>query len=169
MDSAAANVSVGAVPAGPAAAAYSLPHASGAARAIQPASASAKVAKFAIVGVWLLLSGSWIVPPQPPVARSTKLGTLPAAIFSCSGWPLIAVPSMNWLCVHTDATVVISLIVTVVDGFAPTTPISAMAGLSPPDLLVAGVPPFATKYRVASRGGSAVAATVKRPSAPVRA
>src|SRR5262245_66566322 len=76
---------------------------------------------------------------------------------------------MNWLCVHTDATVVISLMVTAVGGFAPTTSISVMAGLSPPALLVAGVPPFATKYRVASLGGSAVAAIVKRPSAPVRA
>src|SRR5262245_47411006 len=42
-----------------------------------------------------------------------------------------------------------------------------MAGLSPPALLVAGVPPVATTYRVESFEGSAVAAIVKRPSAPV--
>src|SRR5215475_10091638 len=105
-----------------------------------------------------------MAPPQLPVARSTKLGTLPAAIFSCSGWPLIAVPSMNWLCVHTDAIVVISLIVTVGGGFEPNTAISAMAGLSPAALLVAGVPLFATKYRIASFAGSGAAAIVKRPS-----
>lgn len=50
-----------------------------------PESAFASVAKFAIVGVWLLFSGSWMTVPHPPVPRSTKLGTLPAAIFSCSG------------------------------------------------------------------------------------
>ena len=111
----------------------------------QPASASASVAKLAIVGVWPLLSGSWMVVPQPPVARSTKLGTLPAAIFSCSGWPLIAVPSMNWLCVHTDATVVISLIVTFAGGLLPSTVIRAITGLAPPALFAVGVPPWATR------------------------
>src|SRR5262245_9779459 len=105
-----------------------------------------------MVGVCPLLSGPGMAPPHPPVPRSTKLGTLPAAILSCNGWPLIAVPSMNWLCVQTDATVVISLIVTIGGGFAPTTAISAMAGLFPPALLVAGVPPFATKYKLASLG-----------------
>jgi hypothetical protein len=101
----------------------------------------ASVAKLAIVGVWPLLSGSWIVPPQPPVARSTKLGTLPAAIFSCSGCAWIVVPLMNWLCVHTEATVVISLIVTLAGGVLPSTVIRAMAGLLPAALLAVGCPP----------------------------
>ena len=35
----------------------------------------------------------------------------------------------NWACVHTDATVVISLITTFAGGLLPTTVISAIAGL----------------------------------------
>ncbi len=53
--------------------------------------ASATVAKLAIVGVCVLLSGPSIALPQPPVCRSTKLGTLPAAILRPSAWPLSAV------------------------------------------------------------------------------
>ena len=90
-----------------------------------------------MVGVWPLLSGSWIVPPQPPVARFTKLGTLPAAIFSCRGWAWMAVPLMNWLWVQTEAMVVISLIVTVAGALLPSTVISPMAGLLPAALLAA--------------------------------
>jgi hypothetical protein len=115
---AARSVSVGTPPRGPCAARKTVSQASGRTRVTQPASTLASVAKLAIVGVWPLFSGSWIVPPQPPVCRSTKLGTLPAAIFSCSGWPLMASPSMNWLCVHTEAMVVISLIVTLAGALA---------------------------------------------------
>jgi hypothetical protein len=111
----------------------------------QPASALASVAKLAMVGVWLLFSGSWIVPPQPPVLRSTKLGTWPAVILSCSGWPLIAVPSMNWLCVHTEATVVISLIVTIAGALLPSTVIRAIPELLPAALFAVGWPPCAIR------------------------
>ncbi len=58
---------------------------------------------------------------------------------------MIAVPSMNWLCVHTEATVVISLIVIFAGGLLPSTVISAMVGLAPPALFAVGVPPWATR------------------------
>ena len=45
------------------------------------------VANVAIVGVWPLLSASRMTAPYPPVARSTKLGTLPAAMRKPSVWP----------------------------------------------------------------------------------
>jgi hypothetical protein len=80
---------------------------------------SANVAKFAIVGVWPLLSGPWIASPHPPVVRSTKLGTLPAAMRSPSACPLMAVPSRNCELVHTDATVVISLTTTLARDASP--------------------------------------------------
>src|SRR6516165_2515918 len=132
-------MSVGAAP-------NSLPQASFAARVAQPASTSASVAKFAIVGVWLLLSGPWIASPQPPVPRSTKLGTLPAAILRLRAGPLIAVPSRNCAWVHTDATVVISLTAALAGGLLPSTVMSARAGLSPATTrLAAGRPPFATR------------------------
>ncbi len=67
MDSAAASVSVGALPRGGVAAAKSLLHASAVTRVMQPERTSARVAKFAIVGVCPPLSESWIVGPQPPV------------------------------------------------------------------------------------------------------
>lgn len=54
-------------------------------------------------------------------------------------------PLMSWLCVHTDATVVISLIVTVGGALAPSTVISAMAPLSPALRSVAEWPPVATR------------------------
>ena len=85
MDCAAASVSFGALPRGSVAAANSLLQASAVTRVAQADSRSASVAKLAIVGVWLLLSESWIVVPHPPVCRSTKLGTLPAAIRRPSG------------------------------------------------------------------------------------
>src|SRR5262245_51968785 len=134
----------------------------------QPASTSASVAKFAIVGVWAPLSESWMVAPQPPVRRSTKLGTLPAAILRPSACPLIAVPSMNWLCVHTVATVVISLIATLAGGCVPTDAINVMAALSPLDGFAAGRPPFAARYRIDPLGADG-ALIENRPSAPVRA
>ena len=78
---AAPSVSVGTVPSGAVAAAKSLVAGIGLHRASRSPTARRRgVAKFAIVGVCGPFSGSWIGPPQPPVARSTKLGTLPAAI-----------------------------------------------------------------------------------------
>ncbi|EXI74750.1 MAG: hypothetical protein AW07_01678 [Candidatus Accumulibacter sp. SK-11] len=138
-------MSAGVSPVGPLAAANSAPQASALTRVTQPDSALASVAKLAIVGVWPPFRGSWIVPPQPPLARSTKLGTLPAAIFSCSGCALIVVPSMNWLWVHTAAMVVISLMVTRAAILLPRTVKSAMWLLSPSALLVAGCPPRAVR------------------------
>ena len=91
----------------------------------------ASVPKLAIVGVCALLRASRIVGPQLPVSKSTKLGTLPAAIRSCSGEPLMVASSMNCACVTTDAMVVNSLMVTRAGGLLPTTAISAIAGLSP--------------------------------------
>src|ERR1700757_3735025 len=85
--SAAANVSVGAPPVGGVAAVKRLAHASGTTRVMQPVSASAIVAKFAIVWVWLLLRGPRMAAPQPPVVRSTKFGKLPAAIRNPSALP----------------------------------------------------------------------------------
>src|SRR5215813_12295819 len=80
----------------------------------------------------------------------------------------IVVPSINWLCVHTVATVVISLIVTLAGGCAPTDAISAIAGLSPFDGFAAGLPPFAARYRIDPLGTDG-ALIENRPSAPVRA
>src|SRR5215471_14080444 len=75
---------------------------------------------------------------------------------------------MNWLCVHTVATVVISLIVTLAGGCAPNDAISAIAGLSPLDGFAAGLPPFATRYRIDPPGTDSVLIE-NRPSAPVPA
>src|SRR5262252_374488 len=80
----------------------------------------------------------------------------------------MVVPSMNWLCVHTVATVVISLIVTLAGGCAPTDAIRAMAGLSPLVALAVGRPPLATRYNVESPPGGREAVRENRPSAPVR-
>src|SRR5262245_16109296 len=75
---------------------------------------------------------------------------------------------MNWLCVHTVAIVVISLIVTLAGGRAPTDAISAMSGLSPLDGFAAGLPAFAARYRIDPPGTDGVLIE-NRPSAPVRA
>src|SRR5271169_837812 len=146
IEIAAASVSVGALPSGLVAAPKRLLHASTFTRVVQPATTSDSVLKFAIVGVWVLFRASWIMPPYPPVARSTKLATLPAAMRRPSAFPLIAVPSRNWAWVQTDATVVISLIVTLAGGVLPSTVISAIAGLLVAALLTAGLPPVATRY-----------------------
>ena len=63
IEIAAVSVSVGALPSRPVAAANRLAQASGFTRRAQPASTLASVAKLAIVGVWVLLSPSWIMPP----------------------------------------------------------------------------------------------------------
>src|SRR5271165_3283219 len=103
------------------------------------------VSRVAIVVVMELLSGSISTLPHPPVVRSTRLGTFPAAILRPRGFPEISVPLMNRAFVNADATVVSSLIVTLAGGLLPTTDKSAMAGLSPPDLLALATPPVATK------------------------
>src|SRR5262245_8693928 len=98
-------------------------------RVAQADSRSASVAKFAIVGVGGQFNGSWRTGPQPPVERSTKLGTLPAAIFSPSACPLIAEPSRNCALVQTDATVVSSLMVTLFGSAEPRTARNASPSL----------------------------------------
>ena len=143
MVSAAVSVSLGASAFGDFAAWKSISQAMGVTRVAQPASASASVAKFAIVGVWPLLSGSWMGPPHPPVERSTKFGTLPAAMLRLSAGPLIAAPSRNCALVQTDATVVISLMVRWAGGVAPSTARNAISGLSPALLLTEATPPLA--------------------------
>ena len=145
MVSAAVSVSFGASPFGDLAAWKSISQAMGVTRVAQPASASASVAKLAIVGVWPLLSESWIVAPQPPVDRSTKLRTLPAAMLRLSAGPLIVAPSRNCALVHTDAIVVISLIVTRAGAATPSTVMNASAGLSPAPLWSKSTPPLATR------------------------
>ena len=62
-----------------------------------------------------------MVAPQPPVCRSTRLGTFPAAILRPRGWPFSAVPFRNCALVQTDATVVNSLITTFAGGVLPST------------------------------------------------
>src|SRR5215469_18876763 len=101
----------------------------------------ANVAKFAFVGVCELLSGLRIASPQSPVLRLTKLGTLPEAIRSASGEPLIVVSSMDWVWVMTDAIVVISSMTTCAGGLLPTTASKTTYGLSV--LLLRGTPPVA--------------------------
>ena len=127
------------------------------------------VFKFASVVVWVLLSGSRSTLPHPPVTGSTRFGTFPAAIRSPSGLPEIASPLMKRAAVNAEATVVSSLTVTVFGSVVPSTVISAIAGLLPPALLADGMPPLATRYRMASLPGAPAALSAKRPSAPVRA
>lgn len=74
MEIAAVSVSVGVWPSRPVAAAMKLLQASGFTRVVQPAITLESVAKFIMVGVWVLFSPSWIVATYPPVSRSTKLG-----------------------------------------------------------------------------------------------
>ena len=60
-----------------------------------------------------------------------EVGTFPAAIFRLSAGALIALPSMNWLWVQTEATLVISLTMTMPRGLAPSTTKNLILGLSP--------------------------------------
>ena len=101
--------------------------------------------KFASVVVQVLLPGSTITLPQPPVAKSTRFGTFPAAIFRPSGFPEIDPPLMNRAAVNADATVVSSLMVTLAGGLLSNTASKTRAGLSPPVLLALGAPPLATR------------------------
>src|SRR5215472_7520005 len=154
-------------PFGGVAAAKSLPHASAVTSVTHPQSRSARVAKFAIVGVWLLFRESWIVVPQPPVWRSTKLGTLPAATLRPKGAPLSAPPSRNCALVQTDATVVNSFIVTCAGGVGPITESIAMQRLSPPPLCAFGSPPFAMTYSTLGPLLGPSKLKLKRPSSLV--
>src|SRR5215469_5141425 len=138
------TVSVGALPPGGVAAANRPLQAFGVTRVTQAESRSASVAKFAMVGVWLLLSGFWIASPHPPVERLTKLGTLSAAMRRPSAGPLSVAPTKNCALVQTDATVVISLMTTWAGGLLPKTANSAIAELSPPPRTV-GSPPKASR------------------------
>src|SRR6516225_1431666 len=71
---------------------------------------------------------------------------------------------MNWLLVHTDATVVISLMTTVEGGELPKTDSIAIAGLSPADLLTKASPPLATTYKITSAPGVSWLLSSKWPS-----
>src|SRR5215467_846889 len=159
------RVSVGGLPPEDIAAANRLLHAFGVTRVTQAESRSASVAKFAMVGVWLLLSGSWMASPHPPVERSTKLGTLPAAMRRPSAGPLSVEPTRNCAFVQTDATVVISLMTTLAGGLLPMTANNAIAGLLPP-LRALGSPPVARRYRLLS-AGTLLLRSSKRPSLSV--
>src|SRR5262249_15914086 len=81
-----------------------------------------------------------------------------------SAWPLIAVPSMNWLFVQTDATVVISLMTTGDGGELPKTDNIAIAGLSPAPLLTKASPPLATTYKITFAAGVSVLVSSNGPS-----
>jgi hypothetical protein len=122
------------LPAGGDAAANNLSHASALSLAAQAAVTLASVANIDIVGVCMLLIGSAIVEPQPPVSRLTRFGTLPAAMRSWSDCARIAVPSRNRLCIRTEAMVVNSLTTILPSGTAPSTVMNAIAGSSLPPL-----------------------------------
>jgi hypothetical protein len=117
------------------------------------------VSNFANVVVIELLSGSRSTLPHPPVAGSTKFGAFPAAIRNPSGLPDSASPLRKRALVNAEATVVSSLMTTLLGGLLPRTVNNAMAGLSTVDLLplawplsaMVGItwPPFATTYRIA--------------------
>ena len=65
----------------------------------------------------------------------------------------MAVPSRNCAWVHTEATVVISLIVTLAGGLLPITVMSAMAGLSPLALAAVGLPALGDQIEARIRAG----------------
>src|SRR5262250_2524396 len=139
-------MSLGVVPFGVVVASKNLLHASAVTCVTQPERTSANVAKLAIVGVCPLLSGPWIASPHPPLSRSTKLGTFPAAMRRPRSCPFNVSPSRNWADVQTDATVAASFTVTVFGGLVPSTASSAMALLATRVAAALGVPPLATTY-----------------------
>src|SRR5271157_3880399 len=169
MFCAAVSVSVGVEPPTGVAAAKNLSHASPLTRVVQPASKFPSVLNVAMLVVCELFRGSRITGPKPPVVRSTRLGTLPAAIRRPSACPLITVPSMNCACVHTEAMVVNSLITTLDGGSLPSTAISVMRSLSPAVLSAGALPPCAIRYRLASCAGASAELIAKLPSASVTA
>ena len=101
-----------------------------------------RVSRFASAVVWVLLSGSNSTLPHPPVDRSTKFGTFPAAIRSPSGFPEMDCPLMNLAAVKAEATVVSSLTTTFSGGFSPSTVNRTIAGLSPRPLLTVAFAAF---------------------------
>jgi hypothetical protein len=144
MFCAADRVSLGVPPPGGVAVSNSLPHASGK-LVTQADSRMPSVLNLASVVVCELLSGSWITGPRPPVSRSTKFGTLPAAIRSPSAWPRSAAPFTNCAAVHAEATVVSSLIVTRCGGSVPNRAIKAIAGFGPLPAPAFASPPLAMR------------------------
>src|SRR5215469_3235192 len=99
------------------------------------------VFSFAKVVFWVMLIGSSSTGPHAPVAGSTRLGTLPAAIRNPSGLPASVSPLRNRAFVNAEATVVSSLITTLLGGLLPKMASSAIAGLSPFGLLPLACPP----------------------------
>src|SRR5215472_9944010 len=63
------------------------------------------VFRFVSAVVHVLLPGSTMTLPHPPVSGSTRLGEFPAAIRSPSRFPEIASPLMNRAAVNVEATV----------------------------------------------------------------
>jgi hypothetical protein len=98
-----------------------------------------------MVGVCALFEASAMVAPRAPVERSTKFGTLPAAMSRLGAGPLTISPSRNCAWVHTEATVVISSIVTVAGGLPPSAVRNASDALSPAPLFTAATPPLAMR------------------------
>jgi hypothetical protein len=88
----------------------------------------ARVLKVASVVLRLLLSGSMITLPQPPVCRFTKFGTFIAAIRRPSGFPEMAPSFINCAAVNAEATVVNSSTVTVPAGVEPSSVSSETLG-----------------------------------------
>ena len=76
-------------------------------------------------------------------------------------------PLRNCALVHTDATVVISLMTALAGGVLPSTDNHAIAGLSPPLLLTAAAPPWAVRYRITSGPMFSWLLSWKLPSVPV--
>ena len=144
MFRAAVSVSVGWAPPGGVAASKSLSHAFSIA-VTQADSRMPSVFSLANVVVCGPFSGSTMTGPRPPVSRSTRFGTFPAAIRNPNSSPLNAPPSRNCAPVQTEATVVSSLIVTRAGGTAPNVAISMVAGLDPLPAAVLASPPAAMR------------------------
>src|SRR5262245_32722751 len=70
--------------------------------ALKAAISDARVFSLAKVVFWVMLMGSRITLPQPPVAGSTRLGALPAAIRKPSGLPEIDSPLMKRAATNAD-------------------------------------------------------------------
>ena len=108
-------------------------------------------------------------PPHPPVERSTKFGTLPAAMLRLSAGPLIAAPSRNCALVQTEATVVISLTVTLAGGAPPSTVRKASAGLSPRALVDRRDAALGDEIKAHARSGRLIRVERKAAVIPVLA
>jgi hypothetical protein len=120
-------------------------------------SSEPSVLRFAIVVLCVMLIGSKQYFAPCPGRGSTRLGTLPAAIFNPPGLPEIDSPLMNRAPVNAEATVVSSLITTFAGGVWPGTD-----SRSPAELLL-----WAIVYRMASALTSSWLVISNRPSVPV--